>query len=300
MPIRSRMLALIALTLGAALASATGCTTARTEHDRFTLELPPDTAALALDLENFNGSVTVRADSEEQQTLRIDSRRFVDKSADRDASESIISAISVAAEIESQGPLAVLRVRSMTAAPEDAVDHGVHLTVHMPRADGVRINNSGGHVSIIDAGGTVEITNHDGSIEFSTTRRMTEPVTLITHNGEVYYQIPLASTGDFDMLTLEGRTTVKDRGSVIENTYAGPGTLQFVLNDGENPVVIRSNRGNVRAWVMDNPTEMTRTVLRDKPIYRDRIHLKGTRRHTRDLPTDTPRTNPPKVGVQIP
>ncbi|MGP1346707.1 MAG: hypothetical protein ACTS3F_08585 [Phycisphaerales bacterium] len=297
---RSRMLALNTLLLGIALAFATGCTTARTQQDRFTLQLPPNTAALALDIENFNGSISVRADSEAQDTLNIESLKFVDKAADRDASESTLSAITVAAEIESDGPLAVLRVRSISTAADDAPDHGTNLTIHMPRADGVRIHNSGGHVSIIDAGGTVDINNVGGSIEFATTRRMTESVTLITHNGEVYYQVPLTSTGDFDMLTLEGRTTVKDRGTVIENTYAGPGTLQFVLNDGDNPVVMRSNRGNVRVWVMDNPTEMTRTVLRDKPIYRDRIHLKGTRRHTRDLPTDTPRTDPPMVGVQLP
>lgn len=268
---------------------AIGC--AKTQTTPLRLDIPEGTVALALDVSNFNGNVTVRADHGEPGVALIEAQRFVRSPGSQRESDAAIENIQIFSEIETEGPLGVLRVETASLA-EDQAQHGIDLLIRMPRCDGVRIRNAGGHVSVTDAGGTIDIINEQGSIEFRTTRRMTEPVNLITHEGEVYYQVPPDSTGTFDMLTLEGRTTIKDRGSIIEETYTARGELRFVLNDGDNPVVMRTNRGNVRAWVMDDPLALTRTFKRDTPSLRDRLHLSGTRRHTRELPYDAEHPSP--------
>jgi len=272
-----------------AVVAITGC--ARTQSTPLRLDLPEGTVALALDVANFNGSVTVRADQGEPGTVLVEAERFVRNPGSKRESDAAIETIQIFSEIDTEGPLGILRIETATLA-DDQDRHGVNLLIRMPRCDGVRIRNAGGHVSVTDAGGTIDIINIDGSVEFRTSRRMTEAVTLITHEGEVYYQVPPDSTGSFDMLTLEGRTTIKDRGAIIEDTYTARGELRFVLNNGENPIIMRSNRGNVRAWVMDDPTALTRAHKRDKPNYRDRLHLGGTRRYTRELPYDAENPSP--------
>jgi hypothetical protein len=286
----------VALVAAATAGLLSGCAQQqKREVGSVRLDLPEGMVALALDVTNFNGSVTVRANSDQDSVL-VESRRFASVKDGADRATAALDKIELSADLEADGPRGVLRIASASAHDQPDA-HGVDLVVKMPRCDGVQIRNAGGHVSVTDAGGTVDIYNEGGSIEFRTSRRMTEDVALITHEGEVYYQIPLGSTGDFDMLTLDGRTTLIDRGAVVKDTYVGRGELQFVLNDGTNSVVLRTNRGSVRTWIMENPLELTRARKRDKPDYRDRLYLDGSRRYTRNLSGDAERRGAPSVRI---
>lgn len=291
--------AVLRSTLFLAIATAaplTGCTTKHQQVSPHRLELPQGMVALALDVSNFNGTITVHANNADADAVLIEAERFAAKANGKRESIAALETIELTSDLESEGPLGVVRIAA-TTTHETAEQLGVNLNIRMPRCDGVQIRNAGGYVSVTDAGGTVDIYNEGGSIEFRTSRRMTEPVTLITHEGEVYYQVPLESTGRFDMLTLEGRTTLRDRGAIVEETYVGRGELQFHLNEGENPIVMRTNRGNVRAWIMEDPLALTRALKKDKPDYRDRWYLQSTRRHTRNLPYETEYKDPPSVSL---
>jgi hypothetical protein len=85
-----------------------------------------------------------------------------------------------------------------------------------------------------------------------TGQTMTEPVTLTTTKGDIYYQIPPPSTGVLDLLTLDGPAELRAEGGRLTDVRPTYSWWQGVLNGGTNPVVLRSGNGMVRVTVLDN------------------------------------------------
>lgn len=270
-----------------------GCGSSR-EHT-YTLDVAPTTGLLAIDVENFAGTVEVRAGGPASQGRSRPDRASIIVDAEVDASvddqatrQEILDGMAVNADLIEDGARAVLRVRS-TSSHAGANDHRSHLTIIVPRADGVRIRNAGGSVVVVGTGGATEIENRFGAIEIRTDKEMTQPVTLTNVDGNIYYQVPATSSGAFDLETLDGVVRYRDRVGSSDHVYSTGRTLhQARLNGGQSPVIARTNKGDVMVWVDKDPVALTRIIKRSFPDPMDMMFLQGSRRHTRNLPEDHP------------
>lgn len=272
-----------------ALAALGGC--GSTQERAITLDLAPSTGPLAVDIENFRGSVDLRA---EPGAERVEIYGFVkaDERFDSAKLDEVFGAVNVTAEVIEDGPRGTLRVRSSSLREED--DHRVDLVIRTPRCDGLRVVNEGGLVLAVNCAGATEVMNRRGSVEIRTSRPMVDPVTITTTDGNIYYQVPPGSTGQFDLLTLDGTTTFVDRtGNTSQSVPGARDAYAGALNDGTNPVVARTNNGDVRVWVIDNPVALVRMFRWKLYDPRDDWFEHGPRRHTRNLPTDHPEVTGP-------
>lgn len=262
-----------------------GCTA--TERHRIALDLTPTIGVLAVDINNFRGPVEVRVDSRVTAVEVIGIVRLHDR-VKKPRRREMLDAVDVSAHLEEVDGRAVLRVRT-TSQRERYEDHDVMLKIRVPRCDGILVHNRGGDVVVVEAGGAVEIINHEGAIEFRTSRIMTDPVTLTTVDGNIYYQVPLGSTGAFDLETKRGVVRYRDR--VSSETDPGRMTemsFQATLARGINPVVARTNQGDINVWIDEDPVALVRSRRTWSPPVADRLFLKSNRRHTRNLPDDHP------------
>jgi len=272
------------MVLAAAAVFLGGCSTA--ERRVYELEVPDGVRLLAVDIENFAGRVEVRADKG-GDGIRIESR--VDGSSEATGAEkrAIAERVRVEAEVEEFDGRAVLRIRTATSAPGSA--DSVSLWVRTPRCDGLRVINEGGDVEAVGTGGSTYIENRFGAIEVRTARPVTEDVTLLNVDGNIYLQTAPGSTGRIDLLTNDGEAVIRDFTGGTDETYAAGVSVTTTLVADANTVLARTNRGDVRMWVMEDPEALTRVYKKNLADPRDLLFLKGSRRHTRNLPDDAPR-----------
>ncbi|MBL8747218.1 MAG: hypothetical protein JNK58_12795 [Phycisphaerae bacterium] len=258
-----------------------GCAESKTHEYAF--DVSPTVGMLAVDIENFRGIVQVRADHRVQRATVTASGSASDESSKK--AKAALDETWVDATLEEDGARGVLKVRTGTRA-ENPEAQWMNVTVLVPRCGGVRIDNREGYVEVVGTSGGTMITNRLGAVEFRTDKPMIDPVTITTTDGDVYYQVPAGSTGAFDLQSLDGAVTYRDRVQGSDRAYVAPGSYQARLNGGENAIQMRTNRGNVNVWVDKDPVALTRLFKRDLPDPQDMWFLQGSRRHTRNLPDD--------------
>lgn len=281
-------------------ASLTGCGHTTSTTTRF--RVPDGNPPLAVDISNFRGSVELRGEPRAKQ-ISVGSKVKVNADVPLEARDQYTQMVTVDSEVVQTEGGAVLRIRT-TSQREQIDDHWVHLYVVAPYIDGVRIDNRGpmkgiineGDVEVVNAGGAHTITNRKGAIEVRTSRPLTDHVQLTNVDGNIYYQVPLGSTGKFDLETLKGECAFKDKSGTTDETYSTRSMLQTSLDQGENDVVCRTNEGDIRVWVREDAMDFTRVIKKSPPDVRDYMQLEGSRRYTRNLPEDTPRHS--EVGVR--
>lgn len=276
------------LTTTLALLAAAGCGSSRTHE--FTFDIAPTTGMLAVDVDNFHGSVEIRAQTAGDTATVVGVARASDRLGDQ--RQLAVDATTIDATLIEDGANAVLNVRTGTPR-ENLGDHWVDLHIRVPRCQGVRVQNRGGNVIVVGTAGGTEITNRQGVVEFRTNQPVTDPVTLTTTDGNVYYQVPVGSTGAFDLETLDGKVWYRDRVSATDRTYSSDRTHQSRLAGGENPIVARTNRGTINVWVDENPQDIGRLIKRTLPDLQDHVFQKGSQRFRRNLPEDHPEVQGP-------
>lgn len=265
-----------------------GCSTGKSHTA--SLEVPANASLVALDVTNVRGSVEVRVNPRVKQAViesnaAVGARDFKSPAKDRD----IIDALAVSADFTSADDRAVLKVVSTSQRPE-ADDQRVDLKITLPRCDGVSIDNRGGLVMVVGASGAHTITNRLGPVEVRTNTPIVDPVTLTTTDGNIYYQVPPGSSGSFDLATLSGECAFQNKVTDVQkDSYYTRQTLSTVLNDGTNPIVARTNAGDISVWVIENPVGLTRMYKKTIPDFRDLLFLDGSQRYTRNLPDDARR-----------
>lgn len=284
----------IRMTIAAVAASFLFAGCAGTSKHDYAFDIAPTTGMLALDIENFRGNVEVRVDR------RIDRAEVFASAAARRPTmkdeKTVLDEMWVNAELIEEGARATLKVR--TGSPrEDTGDHWVDLLVRLPRCDGLRIDNRNGTVVVVGTSGGTAITNRLGAVEFRTDKAMTDPVTITTTDGDMYYQVPVGSAGAFDIHTLAGSIWYRDRVQGSDKSYNAPGEYRVRLNEGTSPVVLRTNRGDINIWVDEDPVGLTRIMKRELPDVQDYWYLQGSRRHTRNLPEDHPEVTRRQITV---
>lgn len=278
-----------------AAAFLTGC--GQTTASRTTFRVPDGNPPLAVDISNFRGSVELRGEPRAKQVM-VESRVHVHADVELDDREAYTQMVHVESSIDQTEGGAVLRVKTSSDRAEFD-DHWVHLFIVVPYIDGVRIDNRGpmlgiineGDVEVVNAGGAHFVTNRKGAIEVRTSRPITDPVQLTNVDGNIYYQVPFGSSGKFDLETMDGECAFKDLSGDSDETYSTRSMFQTTLSDGENDVVCRTNLGDIRIWVREDALDYTRVIKKSPPDLRNYMQLEGSRRYTRNLPEDTPRTS---------
>lgn len=223
---------------------------------RLEVALPTEPAPLAVDVSNPRGSVEIRVDA------RVESPRIVAdvqwaRGVEDDRARKLAKSITIESSVE-QGPGgAVLRVRARDEV-KDLPKHWANLRIVLPRVDGVRVVSSGGDVILAGVSGAVQVENGDGAIELRTDKPVTAPVALIATRGNVYFQAPVGSRGVFDMQTGAGEAAFVSRSVLLRDMRATRSSIMGVLAAGDNPITLRSDRGDVRAWVIEKPMALVR------------------------------------------
>jgi hypothetical protein len=217
------------------------------------LEVAPDFGP-TLDITNFRGSVRVEVDPR-IKTPTVTARVRPDVRSFRTKKAELAAKVQVQADSAIENGRRVLRV---TSAPTgEADDVSVDLVVRVAASEGAHVRNTGGPVNLVRISGPISVINglgggDGGDVTVRTGSAMTAPVTLTTSQGNVLYQIGPGSSGDFDLQTDAGAAEFYAKIGRVAEARPEPTRYRGLLNDGNNPVSLRSGQGNVRVVVIQN------------------------------------------------
>ncbi len=256
-------------TLGAALSAVlclAGCNTVR--QQRLEIPSPADgwEAPAAIDIENFHGSVTIIVDPSVQKvepTFKTHASIWVQDVIRKQAIESI----KIRTGTTNHEGRAVYSVRASTKWI-DPKQVWVDITLRMPRCDGVRIYNRGGDVRLSGVGGAIQIDNGEfadttGGIEVRTDQAITDPVALLTTNGNVVFQVGPGSTGEFTLDAQGGEESFDSnilRPGMVHTNGAVTTASVRGESDETNAVLLRTGKGDATVIYMADPMKYTRRV----------------------------------------
>jgi hypothetical protein len=268
----------------AVTAAGWGCASTA-EVKRYALPVSPETTLLALDVENARGSVEVRTTSRDGAAHVTATLEATDVGRNETAA-AIHADTVVDVTLEEADGRGVLRIR---AGHPDATDrHRVKMLIEMPRCDGARIVNRGGVVEVVGTKGALDITNRGAGVEIRTNNPVTQDLRVLNTDGAIFVQMPPGSTGAIDLATLDGESVIRDFSGDTGVTAASREAVMTTLGEGTNSILARTNSGDVRVWVMEDPESLTRIFKVGMPDPRDYIFKQGSKRYTRNLPDDEP------------
>lgn len=274
---RTRILSpIIALTLVATLLVIAGCGNrmgglrARLEANKLArsvpVEGPPVTVGriTAVDVENPWGNVIIDARPRNEESFvsfKVQWERRLRWRAARQGYEFDPTGDYFTAEHSTDGEVGTVTVR-----PTDLTVEGfrppIDIVIYVPRADGVRVRNAGGNVTVIGATGVIDVESgtperEGGDIEIRTDGPIHEPITAWSSHGDVKMVVSRDSSGTIDLVAPRGRVTFDGRYGVTEHSRPQRGRWTGVWNDGINPITLRSDDGDVVIMVAENPSMYT-------------------------------------------
>lgn len=274
---RTRILCpIVAATLVTGLSLAPGCgqrmggLRARIEANRLARSVPvqgpPVTVGriTAIDIENPWGDVIIDARPRNEESFiafKVDQERRLRWRAARQGYEFDPTGEYFTAVHETNGEVGTVVVR-----PTDLTVEGfrppIDIVVYVPRADGVRVRNAGGKITIIGATGVIDAESgttdlEGGDIEIRTDSPIYEPITASTNQGDVKMVITRDSAGTIELLAPRGRTTFDGRYGVVDHSRPARGSWTGIWNDGINPISLRAEDGDALIMIAENPTMYT-------------------------------------------
>ncbi len=209
-----------------------------------------------IDVESFNGDVIVETDEYTEWATVTVTRgvthgftRFKDARAS--LAEINYSIRMVPGEV---GPR--LEVRTTTDSPEPHF-HRAHVHITVPGVERLHVRTTNGHVRATGISGPVDIETTRGDVRIMTELPMHNAVRIVNENGNIDYRVRGESTGRINAETVDGKVIHRiRRGRLIVNSGTNDRRLYATLNDGENPIMLRTMRGNIRVAVVQNPKDM--------------------------------------------
>jgi Toastrack DUF4097 len=217
---------------------------------------------VAVEVESFNGNVLISADPKWRPYAMIQVKRSADFGSGRKAAaKAAVDRIKHSAEIVQRADGPVLQVRTWTDDPEPWLLRA-DVRIFIPAVKGLTVHNGRGKVSAINIEGDVNVETTGGDVRVMTNLPMTRPVTITNRQGDIDYRVRGDSTGAFDCQAEGGgvdqRATL---GHVIIHSGTNQDTLLATLNDGKNPVRLRTTDGDIRVAVVENPTDVGTLIL---------------------------------------
>ncbi|MCX5652527.1 MAG: DUF4097 family beta strand repeat-containing protein [Planctomycetota bacterium] len=212
--------------------------------------------ALAVDVDNFAGDVTIRADRKVDRTY-VEVRRVATHGLGRwiESKDALDDAGWTASLEPRDGGGETLSIRTDTPNPEKYFHH-MEIVVVTPALDSVKVRSTKGDVTVIDNRGSVDIETTRGDVRMMTPWPMTGPMTIVTSEGSIDYRVRGESKGVFDCESRGGE--VRQRAEfgkwIALNGDNDHDRFLAVLNDGTNPVVLRTSEKNIRVAIVPDPT----------------------------------------------
>lgn len=245
MPIIPAVRSLSLLASAAFLGLLTGCQ----PSTRYQLALEGDAPSaglpLALDVENRAGPVVIQMDTTLAAPVVTARPMKVGKQS------------WAAASYTEEAGRGVLRVLHSPNQAEPNMAGPTLLTIRTPQADAIRVRSADGTVELRGvAPGSIEIENGafggpGGSVVVNTLGAVAGPVTITTTAGDIEYRVGPESTGKFEASTSGGGVvTLVGRNAGFAGTSVSMTRITGALNKGENPVMLTTQRGNVRVEVL--------------------------------------------------
>jgi hypothetical protein len=214
--------------------------------------------AIAVDVDNFAGDVTIRADRKVERTF-VEVRRVSTHGLGRWVeSKDALDDASWTATLEArEGGGETLVIRTDTPNPEKYFHH-MEILVVTPALDSVKVRSTNGNVTVIENRGSVDIETTRGDVRMMTPWPMTGPMTIVTSEGSIDYRVRGESKGIFDCESHGGQVRQRAEFGKWMALDSGNDHDRFlaVLNDGTNPVVLRTSEKNIRVAIVPDPTEV--------------------------------------------
>ncbi len=225
-----------------------------THHDRSKPIHLEAGAPLALDVETFNGDVTVLANARASRATVVITRESTFGHLGGRARKEALDAVAATVELVPGDLGPALRVRTVS---DDSQPHfqRAHVWIEVPEVEGVRVRTGTGRIDVRRASGRVDLESHRGSVLFATPAAITQDVAIATSDGDVDFRIGAGSTGVFDVESVGGRvrqrvTAGRWIATDVANTH---GRVRARLSGGANTIVLRAAEGDIRVAVVDDP-----------------------------------------------
>lgn len=215
---------------------------------------------ISINVESFNGHVVIDTDPGASQVRFQVVREGTHGLLRGGEADQAIKGIDYTAELVPGDLGPELMVRTWTTSPEPHFQRA-NITITAPAIHNVKIVTHEGSVRVEDVNGSVDITTHDGDVVVMTNEPMVRPVTIVTSKGSIDYRVRAESTGRFDCETVRG--AVKHRLMYGRYTMepSDSNALRMTLNDGENPVRLRTVDGDIRIAVVHNPVQVGTFII---------------------------------------
>jgi len=222
-----------------------------------TLTAPAPLTDLGLDIENPYGSVRVEVTDRVDHICLTETLLTPAFSTDefRAAQQERIELVTE--RIENAPGLETLRVRVVALEPMPAGE-GVNVTIRLPRCEGVRVRNTAGDAVLLGVTGAIHVETIDGDIEVRCADPLRWPVALIADRGDVYLQSPGGDEGRIELVSNSGDAVFTSTLEPLAGMSATRNQVVGVLGGGSNPITLRSDTGNVRMMVVENPMDYSR------------------------------------------
>jgi hypothetical protein len=216
------------------------------------------TGSLAVDVDNFAGDVTIRADRKVDRTF-VEVRRVATHGLGRwiESKDALDDARWTASLEPRAGGGDTLVIRTDTPNPEKYFHH-MEILVVTPALDSVKVRSTNGNVTVVENQGAVDIETTRGNVRMMTPWPMTGPMTIVTSDGSIDYRVRGESKGIFDCETRGGQVRQRcEFGKwVALDSHNDHDRFLAVLNGGKNPVVLRTSEEDIRVSVVPDPTSV--------------------------------------------
>lgn len=212
------------------------------------------TGPISVDVVTFAGEVTIQATGdapgEPYVYVRPRATHSIHRMGDAQAS---LDDIDWSIETLEEGGRTVLRIRATTLYPESGLQR-LHVTVSAPHIDGVNVSTTLGDVDLSEVEGPISVETTRGDVSIVTGRPLAEAVSVTTTDGDITFRAPPGTSGRLDAFTADGRVVCSVRDEKFRvHGFSNDQSMQGVINDGQSPLVFRTNDGTIRIVVKKHP-----------------------------------------------
>ena len=152
------------------------------------------------------------------------------------------------------GPVETLSVETAYNGPEPWYMRA-HLRIQTPQLDRVKIKTAQGRVYVRNNTGPVDIETNLGNVVIATSHPIQDAVRVLVSEGDVDYRVPRGSSGIFDVAVVDGdiEMRITEGRMRFNDGDNGESRLNATLDEGVNPVLIRTTEGTIRLAVVESP-----------------------------------------------
>ena len=214
-----------------------------------------------VDVDCFRGDVIVKADPRLNEAfVRI--VRTGEHGYDRlEEARASLDDINTSVELVPGTYGQRLQVRTGTTNAEPAFQR-TDIYITLPLIEGMRIRTDDGNIGVVRGAGAMDLETSNGNVAVKTSVPIREPVTIINNGGGIEYITRSESTAKFAARVVHG--TIMHhviRGDLRVHAGTDETSFQATLNDGENPVILRTVDGDIRIKIVAEPETVYNSLL---------------------------------------